>query len=205
LGGTPAWLGALLFLLAFQSSGSTIREVSVDEMLGGSQLLFDGRVIAQQVVQEPSNGRIYTLVTFEIIDILKGSVAGERVRLRFLGGTLNGLTLSVGDMRLPPLGERGIYFVEGPGRDQVHPFYGWEQGHLLVERDAASGDSLVRTPEGNPVYSVDSAGPTAPAAAGISTGEARGMRTRRRSVAESPMTVEMFKARLRELLREASR
>ena len=33
---------------------------------------------------------------------------------------------------MPVLGEKGIYFVESLQRRQVHPFYGWDQGHFLI-------------------------------------------------------------------------
>ena len=36
---------------------------------------------------------------------------------------------------MPEIGERGIYFVESLQRRQVHPLYGWSQGHFLVMAD----------------------------------------------------------------------
>ena len=113
---------------------SSVLEVSLDEMLQQSQLVFEGTVTAINA-KEDSQKRIHTYVTFEINDIIKGKYPGNTLTLRFLGGTVDGLTMTVSDMRLPQQGEHGIYFVESVERYQVNPLYGWSQGHFIVERD----------------------------------------------------------------------
>jgi hypothetical protein len=57
-------------------------------------------------------------------------------------------------MQIPELGEQGIYFVESLARDQVHPLYGWTQGHLRLSR-SKGGALNVLTAQGVPVIGID--------------------------------------------------
>ena len=53
--------------------------------------------------------------------------------------------MSISDMKVPQVGERGIYFVESLERSQVHPLYGWSQGHFIVEMDDTGADRVMTT------------------------------------------------------------
>jgi len=188
-------LGLCLWsLCAFASS---VREVDLGQMLRGSELVFEGRV--QQVVAraDPGGRWIRTYVTIAVTDVVKGQAPGSTVELSFLGGTVAGRTLRVGDLHLPEVGETGIYFVESPGRRQVHPLYGWSQGHFIVRRDAA-GVERVLTERGAPVQALGAV--TAPAAPALSTGVARGVQSRRGAALTRALSASTFKQRLRELL-----
>jgi len=141
----------LLMPISF-GNATSVREVSMDEMLQQSQFVFEGTVAAIEA-RENSQKRIHTYVTFEITDIIKGEYRSNIITLRFLGGTVDDATMVVSDMRLPQKGEHGIYFVESLERFQVNPLYGWSQGHFIVERDGA-GSQRVMTNRKLPVTGV---------------------------------------------------
>jgi len=141
----------LLMPISF-GNATSVREVSMDEMLQQSQFVFEGTVAAIEA-RENSRKRIHTHVTFEITDIIKGEYRSNIITLRFLGGTVDDVTMVVSDMRLPQKGEHGIYFVESLERFQVNPLYGWSQGHFIVERDGA-GSQRVMTNRKLPVTGV---------------------------------------------------
>jgi len=141
----------LLMPISF-GNATSIREVSMDEMLQQSQFVFEGTVAAIEA-RENSRKRIHTHVTFEITDIIKGEYRSNIITLRFLGGTVDDVTMVVSDMRLPQKGEHGIYFVESLERFQVNPLYGWSQGHFIVERDG-TGSQRVMTNRKLPVTGV---------------------------------------------------
>lgn len=147
---------ALLFAV-FASSpaaqATSVIEVTLEEMLQHSALAFEGQVTRVQV-RENSRRDIHTRVTFEIIDVIKGEMTGKKLTLDFLGGALAGRKVSVSNMQMPELNERGIYFVESPVRNQVHPLYGWSQGHLRLEQGAA-GTQRVFTRSGRPVSGIE--------------------------------------------------
>lgn len=166
--------GAVLFALFVFNSvahATSVVEVTLEEMLQNSALVFEGRVVDVQV-RENGNRYIQTLLTFEIIDVIKGEVKGRKITLGFLGGELAGRKLSVPDMQMPGLHERGIYFVESPARKQVHPLYGWSQGHLRIEKDPA-GTERIFTRSGRPVRGVKHT--NGKRSGGLSNGAARGL------------------------------
>jgi hypothetical protein len=131
---------------------SSVREVSLNEMIQKSQFVFEGTVTVIEA-RGNSQKRIHTYVTFEITDVIKGEYPRKTITLRFLGGTVGGVTLAVSDMQLPQEGEHGIYFVESLERLQVHPLYGWSQGHFIVEHDA-TGIQRIMTNRRLPVTAV---------------------------------------------------
>jgi hypothetical protein len=143
-------LTVALFSAAAQAT--SVIEVTLEELLQNSAVVFEGQVSKVQV-RENGNRAIQTLVTFEIIDVIKGDVQGGKITLGFMGGELAGKRLSVSSMQVPALHEHGIYFVESPVRSQVHPLYGWSQGHLLLEQDD-DGTDRVFTRSGRPVRGV---------------------------------------------------
>ena len=133
----------LLCLMPISIGNATsVREVSMDEMLQQAQFVFEGTVTAIET-RRNSQGRIHTYVTLEIIDIIKGEFRSDTITLRFLGGTVGDVTMVVSEMRLPQEGEHGIYFVESLERFQVNPLYGWSQGHFIVERDGTGSERVM--------------------------------------------------------------
>ena len=137
-----AILIVLLLMPICYGNATSVREVSMNELLQQSQLVFEGTVTAIEARQNSQN-RIHTYVTFEITDIIKGEYPSNIITLRFLGGTIDDVTMVVSDMRLPQEGEHGIYFVESLERFQVNPLYGWSQGHFIVERDGTGSDRVM--------------------------------------------------------------
>jgi hypothetical protein len=140
-----SYFAVYVFLLLMPISfgnATSVREVSMDEMLQQSQVVFEGTVTAIEASQT-SQKRIHTYVSFEITDIIKGEYHGKTITLRFLGGTVGDVTMVVSDMRLPQEGEHGIYFVESLERFQVSPLYGWSQGHFVVNRDGTGNERVM--------------------------------------------------------------
>ena len=132
----------LLFISISYTHAASVRHVTLDEMLQQCQFVFEGKVLALEA-RENSQKRIHTYVTFEILDVIKGEYPGDTLTLSFLGGTVGDVTMGVSDMKVPQVGERGIYFVESLERSQVHPLYGWSQGHFLVQPDGTGMDRVM--------------------------------------------------------------
>jgi hypothetical protein len=136
-------------------------------------------------------GMIHTYVTFQVMDVIKGTRGNGTVTLRYLGGTVGDLSLHVSDLQLPPVGERGMYFVESLSVPKVHPLYGWDQGHFLIDNERVltrGRKSVVGFQAG--------AGKTE----GISDGVAAGLSIAESNAPELPVTVTGFKQRVREVL-----
>jgi hypothetical protein len=113
--------------------------VSFDQVCHGAELIFEGRVVSKESRLSPTTGNPFTYFTFEIIGVIKGSYTSNTIELGFMGGPKGEYVMFVSDMHMPEMEERGIYFVENLSVQQVHPLYGWHQGHYLVLSDP-SGD-----------------------------------------------------------------
>src|SRR5262245_46648073 len=115
--------GLLLALPAFASS---VLQLSFEELVRSSELVFEGRVVNKRA-EVDKRGAIKTYVTFEIQDVYKGAYTGRTVDLAYLGGTVGNSTMEVSDMQQPEIGEKGVYFVESMSNPPVHPLLGWDQ------------------------------------------------------------------------------
>lgn len=191
------WLVILWLALGSPARAASVLAVTTDQLVNGSALIFDGRVSRLEVVEQPGSRLLHTLVTFEILDRLKGPDPGPTLELRFLGGAKGDRSLVVSDLRLPSMGERGLYFVEQLDRPQVNPLLGWDQGRFLSGRDPASGAEQILTPSGRPVFAFDS---SRGAATGLAKEGAQGVRLRARNSLERPLTLEELKQQVRGIL-----
>jgi len=190
----------LFFILIPYGNAASVRKVSMDEMLQQCQFVFEGNVIALES-KENEQKRIHTYATFEIIDVIKGDYFGETITLSFLGGTVGEVTMAVSAMKLPELGEHGIYFVESLERSQVHPLYGWSQGHFLV-KDNDTGTNLVMTNNKQPVIEMVNGqiNPNQDSVQALSNGVARGLSLAQEKNDVRGLTANEFKKALRERL-----
>lgn len=196
----------IALLIAFFSLGSaqasTVLQMDFGEVVESAELVFEGRVTALQA-QRTADGSIHTFVTFQISEIIKGEFASDTIQLRFLGGHVGTRGLQVGDLRMPEMGETGIYFVETLRDFQVNPLVGWAQGHFLIQ-DMGNGDSVVTTASHVPVVSVKGADVASMtlSEAEFSKGVAKGVSVRRgyASNATRGLSKDQFKASVREIM-----
>ena len=192
----------LLFISISYTHAASVRHVTLDEMLQQCQFVFEGKVLALEA-RENSQKRIHTYVTFEILDVIKGEYPGDTLTLSFLGGTVGDVTMGVSDMKVPQVGERGIYFVESLERSQVHPLYGWSQGHFLVQADDTGMDRVMTSNE-HPVtevmkdMSVEQMNSNQKTTPLLSEGVAKGVSYAQKSNGNKGLTVAEFKKILHE-------
>ncbi|MFN3920490.1 MAG: hypothetical protein ACK4JF_09435 [Methylohalobius sp.] len=109
---------------------TSVREVSLPEMLERAELVFEGEVI-HVAVQETLDHRPFTRIRFRVLDVIKGSFEQSTLTLDFLGGERGASRLQVAEMDYPELGEHGIYFVETLKSRLINPLYGWSQGRFI--------------------------------------------------------------------------
>lgn len=193
----------LLACLSFASAqASTVLQMSFGEVVDTSELVFEGRVTGLSS-RRIGDGSINTFVTFDISEIVKGQFANDTIELRFLGGQVGTQGLQVSDMRMPEMGETGIYFVETLRGFQVNPLVGWAQGHYLIE-DRGNGTSVVTTASHDPIVSVEAAEGAANTLSqpGFSKGVAKGVSVRRgfASNVALGLSAEQFKSSIREIV-----
>ena len=190
---------SLIILVWSSAQATTIEQLSLDNLLHSAQLVFEGRVVGSEVSQNPTSGRIYTFVTFQILDTIKGLPPGGTVQLRFLGGSYSDLTLAVAEMHIPQMGEHGIYFVESLDRPLVNPFSGWCQGHYIAQTNPVTGQESVYTCTHRPVTGFAPEEQSTPNAA-FSRGYPLGLSASEGQTPEAGLTLKDFKEGLRDRL-----
>jgi hypothetical protein len=76
------WAYLLLISISY-GHASSVRQVTIDEMLQQCQFVFEGTVLTLEA-EENSQKRIHTYVTFAIQDIIKGEYSSDTITLSFL-------------------------------------------------------------------------------------------------------------------------
>ena len=134
----------LLTLLGALSLGSatTYGVLSLDDMLGRSQIAFYGRVLQIETVSQ--DGEPWTEVSFEILEGLKGTGEANDLSLRFYGGTSDdGRTVTVSLMPQFNLDEN-VLILAYDG-DYYSPIVGFRQGlwrETALGFESETGDLL---------------------------------------------------------------
>jgi len=182
---------ALISFLVIPAWASSVLQVSFEQLVRSSELVFEGRVVDKRADVD-SRGMIKTHVTFEIVDVYKGSFSSRTIDLPYLGGTVGDLTMQVSDLEPPDVGERGIYFVESVANPTAHPLYGWDQGHFIIRQA-----DRVFSHGGKAVLGLQ---PVAARPAGLSTGVAAGLMIGELNPANPGLTVQQFKQKVKEVL-----
>jgi len=200
----PAFACLLGVLIAWGSPApaSSVAQVSLQEMLQDCELVFEGRVVSEEVRTGAGKRAIFTFVTLEVLDVIKGVYPGDRIELRYLGGTLGDRSLQVTDLHLPSVGDKGIFFVETLGDSPAHPLYGWDQGHYRIVRGEESQGEIVMNYQGKPIFGIDHT--KIRSKAGLSTGTASGLSLEPAALGSEPLSAQDFKQGLRDLLSEGA-
>ncbi|MDP6653241.1 MAG: hypothetical protein QGF90_14225 [Gammaproteobacteria bacterium] len=144
----------ILASLCINATATTVLEMDIDDIARDAELVFEGTVLVSEARKDTNSGIISTYITFQIIDIIKGSYDANDLELKFMGGGVNGEVVQVSGLTIPEVGERGIYFVESLSRDLINPLLGWSQGHFIVLED--DGEPRISTTERQPVSKIES-------------------------------------------------
>lgn len=190
------FLMALLILVPATSSASSVIQVTFNDLVLSSELIFEGRVVDKRA-EMSAGGTIHTYVTFRIQDVIKGSHSDSQIVLRYQGGTVGALTLEVSDLVVPGIGETGIYFVESTTRPLVHPLYGWDQGHFVVMTAGTDRTERVFSRNLKPVAGIQQ---TDGKASGLSNGIASGLQVAEPDRRNEAMSVSTFRQKVREIV-----
>ena len=129
-------LFALLLLVMFPSMGSatSIRSFTMTEMVHESAVVLRGKVTSQKAQWKQDKSAIYTDSTVHISAIYRGRVTQKTVTIRQLGGTLDGLEMSVVGTAKLSVGEDVFLFLRTNGTH--HFLVGMAQGKYRVQKTA---------------------------------------------------------------------
>jgi hypothetical protein len=175
-------LAALLLAVAvLPARATTFARLELPEMARLATKIVQARAVESHAEWNADRTSISTYTTFEVLDSLKGSIPGERIVVKQLGGKVGHLIMKVhGEPHFQP-GDETILFLDD---DAVEPtmgrIVGMAQGNYRIVRDGATQERfVVSTTEGASVFDP---------------------RTRSFSTLAERLRLEEFKQEVRELL-----
>jgi Matrixin len=138
---TPIVAAALVLGLAQQATASSGPRWSEQQLTDFSAAVVRGRVSAIATAADASGG-IYSYVSIDVSEVLKGSVPNGRVVLKQAGGIIGDIGLDVPGQAIFALGEEVLVFAEVRPRDATLYTTALWQGKWTIEIDAASGNRV---------------------------------------------------------------
>ena len=113
------------------------------ELTRFSDVVAHGNVISVEPRWDYEAGAIYTHVTVELRDVMKGAGRpGELLEIKQLGGEIDGLALGIGGQATFVVGEETVVFLETRPRDGTFYTSALWQGKFTVEHPADNPDGL---------------------------------------------------------------
>jgi len=137
--------GVALLAVVIVAAGleaSTIRQLALGEMAVRADQIFTGKVVGIASQLNARRTGIFTFVTIEVDEYLKG---GRRnlLTLRFLGGEAEGYRLVVPGSPVFHLGEEVLVFSDG-GAGRIPTVLGMAAGKFTISRDSPTGAPMLR-------------------------------------------------------------
>ena len=138
-----SFLIALLLLPGIRAT--TLVRLSLDQLAAGSDAVARVRFVRAESRWE--NGSIWTVTTFDVLEILKGQLPGE-IEVRLPGGRVGHLTSTVDGTPRFYSGSEAIVFLQ---RSPAAGFTvaGWVQGSFRISRDPRTGNETVTQDSGS--------------------------------------------------------
>jgi hypothetical protein len=153
----PRITSAAVCLLAIiwfshDTRATTLLRMDADSLVDQAEVIFSGEAVKSEVVSAPLNGLPYTLVTFRVGQVLKGSVIADDVILRFEGGDTGVERVEVIGMPQFTIGEQYLLFVRANGSAYC-PVLGWWQGQFRFGKDP-HGKRIILDHAGVPIIGI---------------------------------------------------
>jgi hypothetical protein len=143
---TAAVLCSVLFAAMFSaspSSGGVSTPVSLNQLIRSASVIVEGDVVAMRGNWSPDHTRIYTTITLDVSQVHKGTLTGQTLDLRVLGGTVDDMTLAVVEQPHFKTGERVFLFLSPNYQTRDIPFVGGEAGKMSIVPNATGADVLL--------------------------------------------------------------
>lgn len=143
---------ALALSSVFSAHATTLLYKDLDALTTESEAIVIGTVGKTESLYG-ADKTIFTFVTLQSLQEIKGKVKGYDLTLRFEGGQVENDVLRIEGSPRFQSGERVLLFVRGNGRSKV-PLVGWTQGVFRVSSENSGGSPIVTDYEGNKLIGV---------------------------------------------------
>jgi hypothetical protein len=137
------------FLINLEYTDATIiKKISLNELVEKADQIFVGKVTEINSFWDTRHEKIWTTVSFSVIQTIKGKSA-ENITVKLLGGQIKeeNIESKVDGMPEFKIGEEGLIFLKDqPGL--YCPIVGWYQGQFKIQKDTETGQYIVDDNEG---------------------------------------------------------
>jgi Tol biopolymer transport system component len=120
------------------------------ELVGFSDLIVRGTVSQVRVGRDDRIGALYTYVTLNVADVLKGPALDRRIVLKQLGGRLGATALQISGQPTFTVGEEILAFLEVRPRDRTLTTTAQWQGKFTIVSGPDGGALAMREDPGMP-------------------------------------------------------
>ena len=124
---------------------------SMSDLASFADVVVTGRVASVTSGWDSKVNAIYTYVTVDVGEVLKGDIADAQITVKQLGGVAGGVGLSISDQAMFSVGEDVLLYLEARPRDATLYTTALWQGKWAVRHDARGQQIAVReAPRGHP-------------------------------------------------------
>jgi len=163
-----ALAAAVLILHRLPAAASTTPRWSVGQLARSSDAIVVGRVASISSGWDDSSDAIYTYVSVDVSEVIKGAVPPGRITIKQLGGAAGEIGLRVFDQAAFTTGEEVLLFLEMRPRDRTLYTTALAQGKWRISRLAGGTTVARRDAESQPLALIRDAAayprPSSPAA-----------------------------------------
>ena len=133
-----------LILAALPAQGTILVYQTLEELASSSSEVALGRVLAVECLASRESKSVYTVVTLEVEETLKGSVQkGQQIRIQFFGGERDGLAVRYTGMPVFRVGEEAVVFAKWKEAD-LYSLVGLSQGKVEITREGGEVRAIRR-------------------------------------------------------------
>lgn len=122
-----------------------LRETTLD-IARSSESIVVAQCISAESKWNEQGSLIYTYVTFQVQDNVKGEASKENLTLRFLGGRVGDTVQTVPDMPQFSENEEVLLFLGPKNRSGYQTLSSIENGVVRIKTDPETGKRLITTP-----------------------------------------------------------
>jgi len=138
----------VLLTLPRSVAATTVMHMSFDELTRKADVIAIGQVTNIDFTAADDASWVYTYVTLDVIDLLKGETSEDTITLRMDGGRISEeRVLIVAGMPTFELGEEVVVFVKG-NEQRPCPLLGWGQGLLRIDKQRTADVPRLKTSSG---------------------------------------------------------
>ena len=139
-----------LFFGLMTASATSIRPPSFEQLVDGSGRIVRATVSSVRPYEDSYEGKrvVRTEIVLNVLENIRGEGTSGELKIRHLGGEVNGLRMEVGAMPKFEVGKEMVLFLHGEGRF-ICPTVGWGHGQYGVDRSGVDGIARIRRSNGS--------------------------------------------------------